>query len=86
VLGFTGAISATLMVKVWMGCDSHGDRDTAGGACDRHVAWLLGCISQSSRFHRDLASYLAFRGLIIGITGGQTVGLNSYGNQVMPTH
>jgi D-xylose transport system permease protein len=75
VLGFAGAVCATLMVKLgWGVLPSIGVTLLTGLAIGAwHGFWVA--YRKVPAFIVTLASMLAFRGLIIGITGGQTQGL-----------
>jgi D-xylose transport system permease protein len=75
VLGFTGAVGAMLMVRFgWGVLPSVAVTLAAGLAVGAwHGFWIA--YRKVPAFIVTLASMLAFRGLIIGITGGQTQGL-----------
>jgi D-xylose transport system permease protein len=75
VLGFTGAVCALLMVKAgWGVLPSAAVTLLVGLAVGAwHGFWIAH--RRVPAFIVTLASMLAFRGLIIGITGGQTQGL-----------
>jgi D-xylose transport system permease protein len=75
VLGFTGAVSAMMMIKFgWGVVPSIAVTLVTGLAIGMwHGFWIA--YRKVPAFIVTLASYLAFRGLIIGITGGQTQGL-----------
>jgi D-xylose transport system permease protein len=75
VLGFAGAVCATLMVKLgWGVLPAIGVTLLVGLAVGAwHGFWVA--YRRVPAFIVTLASMLAFRGLIIGITGGQTQGL-----------
>jgi D-xylose transport system permease protein len=75
VLGFTGAVCALLMVKAeWGVLPSVAVTLVVGLAVGAwHGFWIAH--RKVPAFIVTLASMLAFRGLIIGITGGQTQGL-----------
>ncbi len=75
VLGFTGAVCAILMVRFgWGVAPSVLVTLVAGLAVGAwHGFWIA--FRKVPAFIVTLASMLAFRGLIIGITGGQTQGL-----------
>jgi D-xylose transport system permease protein len=75
VLGFTGAICAMAMIKQEWGVGVAVLATLATGAAVGawHGFWIA--YRKVPAFIVTLASMLAFRGLIIGITGGQTQGL-----------
>jgi len=75
VLGFTGAVCALLMIKLeWGVIPSVLATLVVGLAVGLwHGFWIA--YRKVPAFIVTLASMLAFRGLIIGITGGQTQGL-----------
>ena len=75
VLGFTGAVGALLMVKLgWGVLPSAAVTLVVGVAVGAwHGFWIAH--RKVPAFIVTLASMLAFRGLVIGITGGQTQGL-----------
>ena len=75
VLGFTGAVCATLMIsRGWGVVPAIGATLVVGVAIGAwHGFWVA--YRRVPAFIVTLASMLAFRGLIIGITGGQTQGL-----------
>jgi D-xylose transport system permease protein len=75
VLGFTGAVCAMLMIKLeWGVLPSVAVTMLVGLAVGAwHGFWVA--YRKVPAFIVSLASMLAFRGLIIGITGGQTQGL-----------
>ena len=75
VLGFTGAVAAMLMIKLGWGVVPTVLVTLAVGLLVGvwHGFWVA--YRRVPAFIVTLASFLAFRGLIIGITGGQTQGL-----------
>ena len=75
VLGFTGAICAIAMVRLGWGVFPSVLVTLAAGAAVGawHGFWVA--YRKVPSFIVTLASMLAFRGLIIGISGGQTIGL-----------
>lgn len=75
VLGFTGAVCATLMIGRGWGVTAAVAATLAVGLAIGawHGFWVA--YRKVPAFIVTLASMLAFRGLIIGITGGQTQGL-----------
>jgi D-xylose transport system permease protein len=75
VLGFAGAVCAMLMIKLeWGVVPSVAATLVVGLAVGAwHGFWVA--YRKVPAFIVSLASMLAFRGLIIGITGGQTQGL-----------
>lgn len=75
VLGFAGAVCAMLMIKLeWGVVPSVAVTLLVGVAIGAwHGFWVA--YRKVPAFIVSLASMLAFRGLIIGITGGQTQGL-----------
>lgn len=75
VLGFAGAVCAMLMIKLeWGVIPAVGATLAVGLAVGAwHGFWVA--YRKVPAFIVSLASMLAFRGLIIGITGGQTQGL-----------
>ncbi len=75
VLGFTGAVCATLMISHGWGVVPSILATLAVGLAIGawHGFWIA--YRRVPAFIVTLASMLAFRGLIIGITGGQTQGL-----------
>jgi len=75
VLGFTGAVCATLMIsRGWGVLPAVAATLLTGVAIGAwHGFWVA--YRRVPAFIVTLASMLAFRGLIIGITGGQTQGL-----------
>lgn len=75
VLGFTGAVCAMLMIKAEWGVLPAVAATLAVGLAVGawHGFWVA--YRKVPAFIVSLASMLAFRGLIIGITGGQTQGL-----------
>ena len=76
VLGFAGAVCAMLMIKFEWGVTASIFQHV-GGVCDPSGTWhgFWVAYRKVPAFIVTLASMLAFRGLIIGITGGQTQGL-----------
>jgi len=75
VLGFAGAVCAMLMIKFEWGVTASIAGTAAVGLAIGawHGFWVA--YRKVPAFIVTLASMLAFRGLIIGITGGQTQGL-----------
>ncbi|MCC6650116.1 MAG: sugar ABC transporter permease, partial [Candidatus Eisenbacteria bacterium] len=75
VLGFTGAVCATLMIsRGWGVVPAIAATLVVGLAIGAwHGFWVA--YRRVPAFIVTLASMLAFRGLVIGITGGQTQGL-----------
>ncbi len=75
VLGFTGAVCAMAMIKLEWGVVPAVLATLATGAAIGawHGFWIA--YRKVPAFIVTLASMLAFRGLIIGLTGGQTQGL-----------
>ena len=75
VLGFTGAVGAVIMVKTDLGIWPAMACTLIAGALIGawHGFWVA--YRRVPAFIVTLASMLAFRGAIIGITGGQTLGL-----------
>jgi D-xylose transport system permease protein len=75
VMGFTGAVCAMAMIQLgWGLLPSIGATLLVGAAVGAwHGFWIA--YRKVPAFIVTLASMLAFRGLIIGITGGQTQGL-----------
>ena len=75
VLGFTGAVCAMLMIKFEWGVTASifGTIGVGLAIGAWHGFWVA--YRKVPAFIVTLASMLAFRGLIIGITGGQTQGL-----------
>ncbi|HET9554980.1 MAG TPA: sugar ABC transporter permease [Anaeromyxobacteraceae bacterium] len=75
VLGFTGAVCAMFMIKLEWGVFPSVLATLAVGLAigTWHGFWVA--YRKVPAFIVSLASMLAFRGLIIGITGGQTQGL-----------
>jgi D-xylose transport system permease protein len=82
VLGFTGAVCATLMIGHGWGVAPAVAATLAVGLAIGawHGFWVA--YRRVPAFIVTLASMLAFRGLIIGITGGQTQGLEMAPEQV----
>src|SRR6267143_3388896 len=75
VLGFAGAVCALCMIKLEWGVTASIAGTAAVGLAIGawHGFWVA--YRKVPAFIVTLASMLAFRGLIIGITGGQTQGL-----------
>ncbi len=81
VLGFTGAVCAMLMIQAgWGVVPSVAATLVVGLAIGAwHGFWVA--YRRVPAFIVSLASMLAFRGLIIGLTGGQTQGLEMASDQ-----